>query len=329
MTVTLVSHQLRNVPSFSFIVQQRLQRFVVYVWIIVITLHNISIVSNSALNPSLIITTATTTGTNNFNYIKHSKRNMFRTVLSSSTRGGVSTTPSGTALELLPLHPVSLMAESSSSFHEQQPLSSILTSTSFPEEEGRDDQEAVASNRRTLKTKQLRSPLKSRFGLFRRKLMMMDDDGENDTSSLSFNNNTSTPPPSTTMLAATTVNIAFINNSNMNHKSKLSIGSLFRGGATATNPVVESGHYYGFSIRGAYMILSKLFQTIFVQNFCQFANFIGTTKTRCFCLLVFSVFIESYATTLSKQAKDTGNALLFARACLVYLFWYVTCRFCT
>lgn len=57
--------------------------------------------------------------------------------------------------------------------------------------------------------------------------------------------------------------------------------------------------------------------------FTQFATFVGKTKARCFVLLVISVLIESYATTLSKQAKDTGNALLFVRACIVYLMWYV------
>lgn len=63
-------------------------------------------------------------------------------------------------------------------------------------------------------------------------------------------------------------------------------------------------------------------RNILVAIFCRFANFIGQTKTRCFLLLMLSVFIESYATTLSKQAKDTGNALLFVRACFVYLMWY-------
>lgn len=64
-------------------------------------------------------------------------------------------------------------------------------------------------------------------------------------------------------------------------------------------------------------------QNFLVAAFCQFADYVGQTKARCFILLMFSVLIESYATTLSKQAKDTGNALLFARACVVYLMWYV------
>ena len=156
--------------------------------------------------------------------------------------------------------------------------------------------------------------------------MMTDDDAgdgggdEIDISSVYSNHTSTSPLPTTAMLAATAGNMAFLNN----EKNTFSIGSLFRGGATTTNtPVVGDSGYHSNSIQGILMILSKLFQTVFVQNFCHFANFVGTTKTRCFCLLVFSVFVESYATTLSKQAKDTGNALLFARACLVYLFWYV------
>lgn len=60
---------------------------------------------------------------------------------------------------------------------------------------------------------------------------------------------------------------------------------------------------------------------LLVATFLRFANFVGQTKARCFLLLLVSVFIESYATTLSKQAKDTGNALLFVRACFVYIMW--------
>jgi hypothetical protein len=94
-----------------------------------------------------------------------------------------------------------------------------------------------------------------------------------------------------------------------NTLSKFTLSSLFRGGS-------NSG-------MAAYSIATTAWHTILVDGFCSFANFVGQTKTRCFFLLVFSVIIESYATTLSKQAKDTGNALLFARACFVYLFWYV------
>jgi hypothetical protein len=64
-------------------------------------------------------------------------------------------------------------------------------------------------------------------------------------------------------------------------------------------------------------------KNLLVAAFLRFANFVGQTKARCFLLLLFSVLIESYATTLSKQAKDTGNAFLFVRACFVYLMWYV------
>jgi hypothetical protein len=162
-----------------------------------------------------------------------------------------------------------------------------------------------------------------------------DNDDENTASSFLYNTNTNNNTngsrnqtnvlsSSTAILAATTTShVAFINSNN--NLNKLSTSSYVRGGSTttittATNSMGESGKQY---LSKLFMILSKLFHTVLVQNFCHFANFVGTTKTRCLCLLVFSVFIESYATTLSKQAKDTGNALLFARACLVYIFWYV------
>ena len=322
MTVALVSPLLRIVSSSSSSssssIVSRLQRFVLYVWIVVITLHNISIVSNSALNPSLyIITTATiTTTTNNHIYQKthHKRKNMFRTVLSSSNHGA-----SEKSLELLPLNPVSLTTESSvlQAQQQQQQLLTLNTKASLDDDNDDDDNESSPSKSRALNEKQLRSPLRTRFGLFRRKLMMEDTmDVEN------FDTTASPPPPPPssggTILAAAAAIIP--------GKSKLTIGSLFRGGATtATSTVVgssDTGHnYFITSVHGVVMILSKLFHTIFVQNFCHFANFVGTTKARCFCLLIFSVIVESYATTLSKQAKDTGNALLFARACLVYLFW--------
>jgi hypothetical protein len=75
-------------------------------------------------------------------------------------------------------------------------------------------------------------------------------------------------------------------------------------------------------VRGSAVIGKNLL----VAAFLRFANFVGQTKARCFLLLLFSVLIESYATTLSKQAKDTGNAFLFIRACFVYLMWYVSLR---
>ena len=330
MTVASVSPQLRLLSTSYSSITTRLRRFVLYVWIVVITLHNISIVSNSALNPSLIITTATTTSitnNNNIHHYTHNKYNfnqkiMFRTVLTSNTRGASMRTSSGTALELLPLKSAALTTESSSFLQES---STIQTKGSSDENDA-----ATTSPSKSQKLKK-RSPLKTRFGLFRRKLMIDDnsDDDDNDISSLlsEYKNTTVSTPPSSgpAMLTATTTGgITYLN------KNPWTIGSLFRGGATTTIPTttttststVGGRGYYGSSIYGVYMILSKLFHTIFVQNFCYFANFVGTTKTRCFCLLVFSVFIESYATTLSKQAKDTGNALLFARACLVYLFWY-------
>ena len=202
MTVALVSPLLRIVSSSSSSsssIVSRLQRFVLYVWIVVITLHNISIVSNSALNPSLyIITTATTTTTtNNHIYQKthHKRKNMFRTVLSSSNHGA-----SEKSLEFLPLNPVSLTTESSVlQAQQQQQLLTLNTKASLDDDNDDDDNESSPSKSRALNEKQLRSPLRTRFGLFRRKLMMEDTmDVENfDT--------TASPPPSSggTILAAT------------------------------------------------------------------------------------------------------------------------------
>jgi hypothetical protein len=129
--------------------------------------------------------------------------------------------------------------------------------------------------------------LQSRAGLFRRRLLV----GEN-ARTIGTNQTTTS---STTFLTMDPFR------------------SLFRGGAS------------GVGVAGS--IAASSWHTLLVELFCRFANFVGQTKTRCFLLLVFSVVVESYATTLSKQAKDTGNALLFGRACLVYLFWYVSHHF--
>ena len=184
------------------------------------------------------------------------------------------------------------------------PLMTVATTSSIDE----NDEEEDDAN---IKNKRLRSPARTRFGLFRRKLLMEVNDDDDDDDILTTSS--STPPTSGTAAAAVVTTTA---------------ASLFRGGATTTTTTTGSSSSTGkttgyFSIHGVWTMLSQLFHVMFVQKFCLFANFVGTTKTRCFCLLVFSVFIESYATTLSKQAKDTGNALLFARACLVYLVWYV------
>ena len=40
-------------------------------------------------------------------------------------------------------------------------------------------------------------------------------------------------------------------------------------------------------------------------------------------LLLASIVLESYATALSKQAKDTGKLVIFLRACTLYLLWFV------
>lgn len=131
-----------------------------------------------------------------------------------------------------------------------------------------------------------RSPLKSlqsRAGLFRRRLQVED--------SARPINQTASASSSSSLLAMTPFR------------------SLFRGGASTVGATTS--------------IAAAPWHSLLVDLFCRFANFVGQTKTRCFFLLVFSVVVESYATTLSKQAKDTGNALLFGRACLVYLVWYV------
>jgi len=60
-----------------------------------------------------------------------------------------------------------------------------------------------------------------------------------------------------------------------------------------------------------------------VAAFGKFTNFVGASKTRCLVLLLCSILLESYATALSKHAKDTGSLLVFARACSLYLMWYV------
>jgi hypothetical protein len=249
------------------------RRLIIYAWIVVLTQS--TIVSNSALNPSMV-----------------SKSKMFRTVLSSSQQHINEHTISSTnALELVPFN--SEVTESLQPLIIPIPPDALDASSPKPT-----------------------SPLRTRFGLFRRKLM--DDVSIVVVPAAAVMNNninlTTTTPPSTTttttMLAASSTGGTSILVWN-----KFSFLNYFRGGATGTS---SSG-----SSTGVISILSTLFQTIFVQNFCRFANFIGTTKARCFCLLVFCVIIESYATTLSKQAKDTGNSLLFARACLVYILWYV------
>lgn len=60
-----------------------------------------------------------------------------------------------------------------------------------------------------------------------------------------------------------------------------------------------------------------------VTAFGKFSSFIGASKTRCFIVLLCSIILESYATALSKQAKDTGRLIVFLHACSLYLLWYV------
>ena len=56
-------------------------------------------------------------------------------------------------------------------------------------------------------------------------------------------------------------------------------------------------------------------------SFVQFAQFIGKSKLRCFAVLLCSIVLESYASSLSKAAKDAGSVLLFVRAVCIYVFW--------
>lgn len=60
-----------------------------------------------------------------------------------------------------------------------------------------------------------------------------------------------------------------------------------------------------------------------VQSFNRFASYIGHSRARCLMLLTASIILESFATGLSKQAKDTGSVGTFVVACGVYIAWYV------
>jgi hypothetical protein len=51
---------------------------------------------------------------------------------------------------------------------------------------------------------------------------------------------------------------------------------------------------------------------------------VGSSKTKCWILLVVSILFETLATTLSKRARDIGSPLLFVAACVLYLIWCVT-----
>jgi len=57
--------------------------------------------------------------------------------------------------------------------------------------------------------------------------------------------------------------------------------------------------------------------------FGKLTAFVGASKTRCVLTLLVSILLEGYATTLSKQAKDTGRIVVFLHACALYLMWYV------
>jgi hypothetical protein len=100
------------------------------------------------------------------------------------------------------------------------------------------------------------------------------------------NNNTtgSTPPSSggTTMLAATTGGITYLNN----NKNPLTIGSLFRGGATTTMPTTttntRSGNYGKWCINDPVQIISDNICTKFL-SLCQLCWY--NKNTQCFCLL--------------------------------------------
>lgn len=60
------------------------------------------------------------------------------------------------------------------------------------------------------------------------------------------------------------------------------------------------------------------------KSFIQFTKFIGSSKTRCLCLLVISILFENISTTLSKRAKDVGSVKIFLCACVLYLLWYAS-----
>lgn len=53
-------------------------------------------------------------------------------------------------------------------------------------------------------------------------------------------------------------------------------------------------------------------------GFVNFANYIGRSRVRCLLLLLTSICFESFATALSKRAKDTGSVITFLKAICVY-----------
>lgn len=55
------------------------------------------------------------------------------------------------------------------------------------------------------------------------------------------------------------------------------------------------------------------------ESFVRFIQFVGKSRTRCLCLLVCSILLENFSTTLSKRAKDIGSPKLFACACSLYI----------
>ena len=69
--------------------------------------------------------------------------------------------------------------------------------------------------------------------------------------------------------------------------------------------------------RGGYTLMNSLLYTLCVNGI----TFFGKSKSRCYTLLVVTVIMESYATALSKQAKEVGSTALFAWSCFVNFFW--------
>lgn len=72
-------------------------------------------------------------------------------------------------------------------------------------------------------------------------------------------------------------------------------------------------HAVTISLRGGQQFLST--------SFGQLSKYIGQSKLRCFVVLLCSIVLESYATSLSKAAKEAGSVILFVRAVCIYVCW--------
>jgi hypothetical protein len=121
------------------------------------------------------------------------------------------------------------------------------------------------------------------------------------------------------------------------HRQPLARSPLFRNPDRIRNRFPNNNHYDNHprlsrkrsfsstvsSSSGSVTALRGGGSGVVVDAFLRFAEFVGENRTRCLIMLFLATCFESYATTLSKRAKDTGNVLIFVRAMLVYMLWYV------